>query len=111
MTKIIMVLAHGPGLPNGDLNDRMTLIAALTAQGHLDPEQDEGAASRERPGQPAKRSALVAQEGGWVLRGINGDDDPLWTVDAHILRPGEPVVLRRPDGEELIYRIVASEAA
>ena len=111
MTKISMILARGPGLPHGDLTDRMVLRAALTAQGQLDPEQDQGAASRERPGQPEKRSVLVSHQGGWVLRGLHSDDDPLWTVDAHILRPGEPVVLRRPDGEELIYRIVASEAA
>lgn len=106
----MMVLAHGPGLPNGDLNDRMTLTAALTAQGQLDPEQNEGSASRVRLGQPDKRSVLVPQGEGWALRGLHGDDDPLWTIDAHIWRPGEPVVLRRPDGEELIYRIVASEA-
>lgn len=110
MTRIFMVLAHGPGLPNGDLNDRMTLTAALTAQGHLDPEREEGSASRKRLGLPDKRSLLILQDGGWVLRGLHGDDDPLWTIDAHILRPGEPVFLRRPDGEELIYRIVASEA-
>jgi len=110
MTRILMVLAHAPGLPDGDLTDRLTLTAALTSNGQLDPEQDQGAAVRERPGKPDKHSVLVPHEGAWVLRGSDGDDDPLWAVDAHILRPGEPVVLRRPDGEELIYRIVASEA-
>ena len=109
MTKISMVLAHGPGKPDGDLSDRMTLTAELNAQGHLDPEQEAATALRERPDQPDKPSVLVAQEGGWVLRGLHSDDDPLWTIDARVLRPGEAVVLRRPDGEELIYRIVASE--
>ena len=116
MTRIMMVLAHGPGLPDGDLLDRMTLMASLTAQGYLDGaqsdgEQPEGTAVRERPGKPDKHSKLVSEEGSWVLRGLEGDDDPLWAIDARILRPGEPVVLRRPDGEELIYRIVASEQA
>ncbi len=109
MTRISMVLAHGPGLPDGDLTDRLTLITTLTPQGQLDPEYETGTAVRERPGQPDKPSVLVPQEGGWVLQSLQGDDDPLWTIDARLLRPGEPVVLRRPDGEELIYRIVASE--
>ena len=107
----MMVLAHGPGLPEGDITDRMTLTTALTPQGHLDGEQPEGTAVRERPGKSDKHSRLVSEEGSWVLRGLEGDDDPLWAVDARILRPGEPVVLRRPDGEELIYRVVASEQA
>ena len=105
-----MVLARGPGLPSGDLNDRMTLTAVLTAQGHLDPQQEEGSALRKRLGLPDKQSLLVLDEGEWVLRGLDGDNDPIWTIDTDILRPGEPVFLRRPDGEELIYRVVASEA-
>lgn len=110
MTVISMVLAHGPGLPDGDITDRLTLTAALTPHGQLDPEQDGGTTLRERPGQADKGSALVPHEGAWVLQGLHGDDEPLWTIDAPMLRPGEPVILRRPDGEELIYRIVALES-
>lgn len=110
-----MLLARGPGVPEGDLNDRLVVHAQLTAQGQLDRDaayQDPlpWHASRERPGQADKPLELVPLDEVWFLRSMDGDDDPLWAFDAHILRPGEPVVLRRPDGEELIFRIVASEA-
>jgi len=115
MTKITMLLARGPGLPQGDLNDRLTVHAALTGAGHLDLDAALGdtapwVACRERPGQTVKKSELVPLDDGWFLRSLTGDDDPLWLFSAQVLRPGEPVFLQRPDGEELIFRIVASEA-
>ncbi len=110
-----MLLARGPGLPEGDLNDRLVVHAQLTAQGQLDwdgahADPEPWHASRERPGQPAKALELVPLDTSWFLRSMTSDDDPLWAFDAMIMRPGEPVVLRRPDGEELIFRIVSSEA-
>lgn len=115
MTKITMLLARGPGLPEGDLNDRLVVQAQLTAQGHMDRDaafMDPAPwySRRERPGQGTKALELVLLDEAWFLRGVDGDDDPLWAFEANILRPGEPVVLRRPDGEALIFRIVASEA-
>ena len=43
----------------------------------------------------------------WALRGIRSDDEPLWTLTGDIFRPGEIVVLRQPEGGELLFRIVA----
>ncbi len=114
MTKLTMLLARGPGLPEGDLNDRLSVELCLTSQGLLDAEAFEARsepwlAARERPGIAVKRSELMPLDQGWALQGIHGDDDPLWQFEGHVFRPGELVVLRRPDGEELIFRIVASE--
>ena len=114
MTRITMLLARGPGLPEGDLNDKLTLTVALTAQGHLDTDAfaqhpTPWLACRERPGQKAKRSELAPDDGIWALSAVHGDDDPLWTVNSGVMRPGELVMLRRPDGEDLLFRIVASE--
>ena len=36
-------------------------------------------------------------------------DDPVWTLEARICRPGDYLTIRRPDGEELVFRIVAVE--
>ncbi len=114
MPKIIMLLARGPGLPEGDLNDRLTVQAKLTAQGQLDSDaviadSQPWVACRERPGQNPKKSELVWLEKSWFLRSLDGDDDPLWALNATVLRPGEPVILHRPDHQELIFRIVALE--
>lgn len=115
MTKLTMLLARGPGLPEGDLNDRLVMRLSLTAQGHLDPEALHAAtspwlAARDRPGLPTKTSELVQLDDTWALKSTQDDDDPLWVVEGYVFRPGELVVLRRPDGEELLFRIVAVEA-
>ena len=115
MTKLTMLLARGPGLPEGDLNDRLVMHLSLTAQGHLDADAFEHASqpwlsARDRPGLNTKTSELTHEYDIWALKSINGDDDPLWVVEGHVFRPGELVILRRPDGEELLFRIVAVDA-
>ncbi len=115
MTKLTMLLARGPGLPEGDLNDRLVVHATLNPQGHLDPDAFEAAtapwlAARDRPGLNTKVSELVRLDEAWALKSTQNDDDPLWTFEGYVLRPGELVLLRRPDGEELLFRIVAVEA-
>lgn len=116
MTKLLLVLAQAPGLPAGDLEDRLELRLALTPQGHLDDQAFETAsapwlATRERPGRPLQRCELIRLDGGWVLQGLlQGNDDPLWVFEGWVFRPGELVRLRRPDGTELLYRIVQVEA-
>lgn len=116
MRKLTMLLARGPGLPEGDLNDRMVMHLSLTPQGQLDPMAFETAtqpwlSARDRPGLNTKTSELVHIDETWALKSLGDDDDPVWVVEGHVFRPGELVVLRRPDGEELLFRIVALEAA
>jgi len=43
------------------------------------------------------------------LRSVGGEDDPLFSLDVQIVRPGELVMVRRPGGDQLLYRIVAVE--
>ena len=104
-----MVLAQGPGRPNGDVANRLELTVALTPQGALDE-----AAFGEAPW-PTRRllpdgnvlaGELVRIDGGWALRGPAGEDAPLWDIESRVFRPGEYVTLRRPGGDELIFRIV-----
>ena len=39
------------------------------------------------------------------------EDDPIWTFDGVVFRPGELVRLRRPNGEDYLFRIVSAEVA
>ena len=116
MTKLLLVLAQAPGLPQGDLEDRLELHLALTPQGQLDDQAFDAApapwhARRERPGRPPQHAELIRLEGRWVLQGLQqADDDPLWAFEGWVFRPGELVSLRRPDGTELLFRIVQAEA-
>ncbi len=115
MTKLSLVLAQAPGLPNGDLEDRLELRVALTAQGQLDYHAYEAApapwlATRERPGQPTRQSELIPLDGGWALQSLGRDGEVLWALEGSVFRPGELVCLRRPDGTELLFRIVQAAA-
>jgi hypothetical protein len=115
MAKLQLVLAQAPGLPSGDLEDRLELRLGLTPQGQLDGHAFESSptpwlATRERPGRPARRSELIRLDGGWALQSMCHEDDPLWAFEGWVFRPGELVRLRRPDGTELLFRIVQVEA-
>ncbi len=116
MAKLLLVLAQAPGLPKGDLEDRLELCLALTPNGQLDDQAFDAAltpwrATRERPGQPPQHAELIRLEGRWVLQGMHqADDEPLWAVEGWLFRPGELVSLRQPDGTELLFRIVQAEA-
>jgi hypothetical protein len=116
MVNVTMVLAQGPGFPEGNLEDRMHLHVRLTAQGHLDSAAWETGTtpwmtSRERPDHPTRTGELVKIEEGWALRHLGSEDDPLYSFSAQIVRPGEIVQIRRLDGDEMLYRIVAVEPA
>ncbi len=113
MAKLTMLLAKGPGRPDGDLQDRLTVRLALSAQGQIDSmaydsDPSPWLATRNRPGVDDKKSELIRLDEGWALQSIVSEDDPLWAFEGHVFRPGELVRLLRPDGEELLFRIVAS---
>ncbi len=115
MTKVTLLLAQGPGKPEGDLEDRLEMMLDLTPQGQLDPAAYDAApapwlASRKREGSSVRNLEIIRLDEGWALQSTNSGDDPIWVFDGHIYRPGELVRLRRPDGEEMLFRIVNTEA-
>ena len=116
MTKLMLVLAHGPDHPDGDITDRLTLELALTSQGQIDVASYDAApapwlASRQLDAAAPRALEVIRLDEGWALQSTNSLDDPIWVFEGHIFRPGELVRLHRPDGQELLFRIVASEAA
>ena len=115
MAKLTMLLAQGPGMPDGNLEDRLVTHLQLNPQGQIDSaayDQDPSPwlAVRERPGKDPIQVELIRLDEGWALQSMRDADDPLWTFEGYVFRPGELVRLGRPDGEELLFRIVASEA-
>ena len=117
MRRLLLVLAQAPGQPNGDVADRLELTLALTPQSQIDERAFRDSpspwfATRKRPGRPQVRSELIRLDGGWALQSLEDDgDDPLWALEGWLFRPGELVRLRRPDGAELLFRIVQVEQA
>ena len=116
MTKVTLVLAQGPGLPDGDLHDRITMHLCLNQQGQIDVNAYQTApepwlAERDSGGHAPQALEVVRLDEGWALQSTNSMDDPVWAFEGHVFRPGELVSLHRPDGEHLLYRIVAAEQA
>jgi len=113
MAKLTMLLAKGPGRPEGDLEDRLTVRLALNSQGQIDAAAYDNdsfpwLAVRNRPGMQDKHSEVIRLDEGWALQSMVSEDDPLWAFEGYVFRPGDLVRLGRPDGEELLFRIVAS---
>jgi hypothetical protein len=115
MALVTLVLAFAAGRPEGDVSDRLELRVTLTPQGHIDeaawhadpepwPFRRMLPSGAERPGE------VVLEEGSWALRGSHSDDAPLWVMVGRVFRPGELVTLRRPTGEEMVFRVVNVEA-
>jgi hypothetical protein len=108
MARMTMVLASGPGEPEGNVDYRLELNAALTPQAAL-----EGAgpweALRILPDGSRREAALVRVDDGLALQGPAGEDSALWDFEGRVFRPGEYVTVRRAGGEELVFRIVEVE--
>ena len=112
MMHIVMLLASGPGQPEGDIAERLELRAVLTGNAHI----DEAAYQQDPLPWPARRvlpdgrinaGELIRLEAGWAIRRSGSEDDPLWQLEAAMLRPGEYVTVVPPDGGELVYRVVS----
>ena len=121
MAKVTLVLASGPGFPQGDPECRYEMDVSLDATGHLDRE----AWSADPKPWPARRHwrnewphdgdvQLDEETGRWSLRffpkpGEAGEAPPHEIVRTNVpMRPGEYVTIREPGGRELSFRIVST---
>jgi hypothetical protein len=113
MFRVMALLASGPGFPEGDVAQGVELAVRLTPQGQIDP-----AAAAE--GFRVRRfwadredwqGALEYLDEGWALRNDRSADEPLWAIELRLLRPGDYITLRRPDGDDAVFRIVSVEPA
>jgi len=119
MPQVDLVMAAGPGFPQGSPEHRYALDVALTAGGVLDEEAWGTPAApwtvqRFWPGEPARVGDVMLDAAtGWSLRfdagqGPDALDAPLHALirNSGQLRPGEYVTIREPNGVEYGYRVV-----
>ncbi|MDO9712130.1 hypothetical protein [Paracraurococcus lichenis] len=119
MPLVTLVVAAGPGVPQGDPGRRYELSVALTPGGQLDAEAWQAgpapwSARRTWPGLPPQQGDMLfdPDTGCWSIRlpapGPTSDA-PLHAEirNAGQLRPGEYVTIQEPDGGEFSYRVVA----
>ena len=118
MVDVTMVLAQGPGRPEGDIADRISMQVRLNSVGQLDRAAWTASplgwsAVRTRPDHEEQVGELALidgeSDGFWAVRRSHGEDEPLWVLDSDVVRPGEIVSVRSPGGTQLLYRVVAVE--
>jgi hypothetical protein len=110
LVRVAAVLMRAPALPAGDIGQTLAFIAGLTPDGRLDEQSyretaDYWRAEGSVPGAPAVIGRIVMDRE-WGLRPGPGEEDPIWRLTAHSVRPGEYITLFRPDGAELVFRVV-----
>jgi hypothetical protein len=116
MPTVILVLAGGPGVPDGSAEHRFEFEAALDAAGQLDAEAWQvdprpWALRRFRPGAPVRHGDVQHDaETGWSLRvqaDAEGGEETEPLIGAGALRPGAHVTLRAADGRDYAWRVVS----
>ena len=121
MAKVTLVLASGPGFPNGDPDCRYEIEVTLDGTGRLDPEAwyadpNPWPARRHWRGEwPRDGDVQLDEEtGAWSLRffpkpGEAGEAPPYEVIRTNVpMRPGEYLTIREPDGREYGFRIVST---
>ncbi|MBL6457175.1 hypothetical protein JMJ55_17705 [Belnapia sp. T6] len=118
MPLVTLVMANGPGYPQGSADHRYEMVATLTPGGHLDPDAwltdpNPWPATRVTRGAPPRQGDVQWDEHtGWSLRFFPADGDaadaPLHALIRHAgqLRPGEYVTIQEPNGVDFAYRVV-----
>ena len=115
LNRIVMRLARNPGteFADGDDHRGYTLVAPLTADGHLDA----GAYAKARAACTVRRFApdedpadgrLVHQGARWFFDYEEGDvevDEPVYRLGQHRFAVGEYVSVTDEDGRLLTYKV------
>lgn len=120
---VTLVMAAGPGFPEGSPEHRYVLQMVLDAEGHPDPAAWAGdtapwRARRIRPEEPEIAGDVQYDEDdGWSLRfaaaAADRPDAPATHLALHepILRPGAYVTVTEAEEEPRDYRVVGVEPA
>ncbi|MGA9865474.1 MAG: hypothetical protein WBQ75_03430 [Acetobacteraceae bacterium] len=113
LSRVTAVLARGPGQSSGDPRCGIEIDLCLDSRGQIAPTCGSDEPWRVRRYWPDRADwlgELVAIGQGWGVRNTGGDDEPVWDLHGHILRPGEYITLVRPNDAESVFRIVNVEA-
>jgi hypothetical protein len=115
LTRIRLELARSEGFPEGSSAIGYDLIAPLTADGHLDAAlwsaHKDACTVRHFANAHQERGALAHNAKGWFFDYKRGheDDEPLFRLDHHVLKPGEYVSVTEHNGKLMTFKVVSAE--
>lgn len=116
LSRIVMRLARNPGteFAGGDDHRGYTLVAPLTADGHLDEAayakaRGECSVRRFAPDEDPADGRLARRGTRWFFdyeAGGSDDDEPVHRLGDHRFAVGEYVTVTDEDGRPLTYKVV-----
>src|SRR5690242_8223514 len=116
LSRIVMRLARNPGteFSGGDDHRGYTLVAPLTADGHLDEavyakHRDASTVRRFAPDEDPADGRLARRGTRWFFDygdDVGEEDEPLYRLGDHRFAVGEYVTVTDDDGRPLTYKVV-----
>ncbi len=121
LSRIVMRLARNPGteFAGGDDHRGYSLVAPLTADGHLDAAayakaRDACAVRRFAPDEDPADGRLARRGTRWFFDydddGGGSEDEPVYRLGEHRFAAGEYVTVTDEDGRPLTYKVVEVSA-
>jgi hypothetical protein len=114
---IRLELARAPGFPNGSPSRAYLLHLPLDERGLVEEEVFRQAPAlatvrRHWPNERDRSGYVIRKGRGWAFSYAVGDadDENIFHLESHPLRPGEYVTITEPDGERLPYRVMVAES-
>jgi hypothetical protein len=109
---IRLELARDGAHPEGDADHGYELRAPLDASGRLDVEgwrahRKDCTVRQFRPGQDDEHGQLIHTRRGWAISYRPGDDDdePIYRLGEHLMKPGEYLSVTEDDGVQRTFRV------
>jgi len=113
---IRLELARTPDYPEGSASRGYMLRLPLGEDGLIDDDAvalhpELATVRRFWPDEPDQQGYLVRKGRGWAFSYALGDDDDedIYHLEAHPMRPGEYVTLTEPDGARLPFRVMQAD--
>jgi hypothetical protein len=111
LSRVTALLVSAPGVPEGDRRCGIEFDVCLNPLGQLDRtacrSEDPWKVRRFWRDRPDWYGSLVPLELGFAVRAASDPDEPLRELEGRTFRPGELLILRRPNDDELVFRIVS----
>lgn len=108
-------LGRTPDFPEGSASHAYTLRLPLNEAGLIDEaamakRPELATVRRTWPNEPDQLGYVIRAGKGWAFSYEPGeeDDEALYHLESHALRPGEYVTLTQPDGDRLPFRVASA---
>jgi hypothetical protein len=113
---IRLELARTKKFPEGSPAHAYVLHLPLTADGQIDEaawalDKDRATVRRQWPGEADQFGKVIRLKNrGWAFSYEPGeaDDEPIFHLETHPLKPGNYVTIRETDGESLTFKVVSA---